>query len=113
MEKYCETIVFCVDDYDNNHHKMFKEIARTMDMLTKNGYTCLFYADELSAGIYVIEFNYNHRQFDYGVPQPVWLTAEEICTIEDLRRYHNEHPDGEVYEIEDYWDLVEDDEDYD
>ena len=68
-------ITFCLEDYAGNETEMFAEIARVLEILTKNGYVCTFACDEPGLQIYVIEFEYADDEL--AEVKPYWLTPEQ------------------------------------
>ena len=88
-------IVFCKDDFNNNIGEMFNTIGKQLDILTKCGNICTFYADNIGMGIYVIQYEHDdrHPRDDtnyYGVVNPYWLKPEEIELIENNIDNNNE-----------------------
>ena len=82
-------IVFCKEDFNNNIEEMFNIIGKQLQILTQCGNICTFYADEVSMGIYVIQYEHDDRHprddFYYGVVNPYWLTPEEVDEVENYR----------------------------
>lgn len=66
-------IVFTAEAYDGEERKMWGDIAYTLNLMTKNGYVCVFRKDEV--GIYVIDFVYDDEAM--GTPYPYFMTPDE------------------------------------
>ena len=69
-------IAFCVSDYrmvGKNTKELVADMAAVVDVLTRNGYICLFRHED--AGVYILEFDHD----DEGLAEkhPYWLSSED------------------------------------
>ena len=82
------TISFSLRDY-KSRNELLQDTVRLMDILTKNGYECLFSVDEYEMGIYVIQYAYEPKGYygELGAPRFQCITAEEQEEIMVNRRH--------------------------
>ena len=80
MSSYPMTITISEENYQTKE-ELFKAIANILNILTDNGYVCVFKYED--CGIYVIEFDCESS--DVREVTPVWLNNEELETINDMR----------------------------
>lgn len=78
MSSYPMTITISEENYQTKE-ELFKAIAYILNILTDNGYVCVFKYED--CGNYVIEFDYESS--DLRELTPVWLNNEELETIID------------------------------
>lgn len=67
------SISFCEDNYESKE-KLFSDVAKISEILTRNGYQMSFRYED--AGVYTLEFNYD--DIEYGTPRIYWLDSEQV-----------------------------------
>ena len=75
------TITISEENYQTKE-EFFKAIGNILEILTDNGYVCVFKLED--CGIYVIEYEYEDS--DLRELTPVWLNNDELDTIIDERK---------------------------
>lgn len=84
-------IIFAKENYGNSRRKMMAAVAQQLDTLFKNNYICIVREDGL--GIIVVEFEHDNRIVDYGVPNPYWLTSNELWKLKTIKEDDCENDD--------------------
>ena len=85
-------ISFDLENYDGNEEELFKDVARTIRILTKNDEVCTFEYED--CGIYLLQHNYACREFEDTYPY--WLTSEEQDLIDSRRLEKAQEEDNDV-----------------
>lgn len=65
-------ISFSLDKYESKD-EMYEDIAKAMDILTRNDYQCAFRYED--CGVYILEFDYDNAEF--GTPMIYWLDSDQ------------------------------------
>ena len=93
-QKDVNRITFNVERYDSEDD-MFKDVARVLQILTKNDEICTFEYEDV--GIYILQHNYQNEEF--GDLYPYWMTPDDyedyIFSKEKSEEEHNEEPKDE------------------
>ena len=96
-QKDVNRITFNIDRYDSED-EMFKDIAKILQILTKNDEICTFEYED--AGIYLLQHNYQEQE--YGDLYPYWVIPEDYEDYIFQKEYkeekskeeeHNEEPE--------------------
>ena len=74
MDKGANRISFDLENYDGDEDELFKDVAKTLQILTKNREICTFEYED--CGIYILMHNYSDVSF--GDSRPYWLNSEEL-----------------------------------
>ena len=67
-------ISFDINEYDGSYSRLFEDVAKICEILTRNGYEISFRYDD--CGIYVLDFNYEDEAF--GTPKVYWLDPDQV-----------------------------------
>ena len=71
-------ISFDLENYNNDEDALFADVAKTLQILTRNGEICTFEYED--CGIYILQHNYESMEF--GDKYPHWLNLEEYETFQ-------------------------------
>lgn len=71
MEK--NTITYCMEDFETPDG-MWKDVAKTLEILTRNGYETAFRHEDCD--VYILEYNYN-RYKEFENPIVCWMEEED------------------------------------
>ena len=88
-EKHYEEMVFAIDRYswnctnDEARTAMWKDIAKFLQLLTKNDYVAVVYDDDTD--IIVVQYNHDEHKDAWGVPNPYWITDDEYYYATESR----------------------------
>jgi hypothetical protein len=89
-------ITFNVERY-RSEDEMFQDVAKTLQILTKNDEICTFEYEDV--GIYILHHNYANQ--DFGDLYPYWMTPDDYEDYiysknrEEDEEEHNEEPEDE------------------
>ena len=96
-QKDVNRITFNVERYDSEDD-MFKDVAKVLQILTKNDEICTFEYEDV--GIYILQPNYQNEEF--GDLYPYWMTPDDYEDFvfqkeykEESEEEHNEEPKDE------------------
>lgn len=92
-QKDVNRITFNIERYESED-EMFKDIAKVLQILTKNNEICTFEYED--AGIYLLQHNYSEQEF--GDLYPYWVVPEDYEDYifhkeESEEEEHNEEPE--------------------
>lgn len=87
MEKLTyNTMVFCVEEYNNNFEAMWADIAKVTSILLKNKNVVVTHAEDFDVVVLEYEHDEEHNEDYWGTSTPKWVTAEEAEMIDDNRK---------------------------
>ena len=102
MEKQYSEIVFALEDYREKittsdleaRTMMWQDIAKQLEILTKNNYVAIVYDDDVD--IIVIQYEHDEHIEPWGCANPYWLTEEDVELLEQAKTINSE-PERESY----------------
>lgn len=93
-------IVFTSEAYNGEDGKMWGDIAYTLNMLTKNGYVCVFRQDV--EGIYCIDYVYDDESM--GTPYPYFMTPADFEKWQFYKRNADKPSGVDAFDGDGYYD---------
>lgn len=78
IDKRFDAIEFSTSNYNGDNDKMFEAINAVIRVLLDGQYIVVVRYDEPGLGVVIVEFGHDDRLDYWGVPNPMWLTPEEM-----------------------------------